>query len=368
MPFAARTVNRHKQLTKLTLQMNFKDYDSALFETRTEEISAAPVNYYSGDALISCDVCRRQNAPNRALCLYCGAALPVDETRLEQIDAAPVLRRLETFEKGWNIIYSPQTDEDLSDDNLRRASKPVGLDATELRQILDLRQIAPLARIESRRAAENLMTILRGQNLNVECVPDENLQPDVLPQRVRSLESIGAEAIKIRYAGCGDTATLAATDINLIVTGLLVNRKTTGYTARKSKNPVENADDSSENWNESLIDFYTTGNCVGYRISADKFDFSCLGAAKAMTAARNFQVLIERLRQIAAQARFVKQTRELRQALEFVWPSTERVESIGIKRTGVGRLSVGSRVTVSNADQFLRYSRLLRAQITESQD
>src|SRR6478672_6582635 len=60
---------------------------------------------FRSEELISCTACRRQNAPNRIDCIYCGVEL---QARLETIDSIK-LRKLESWEPGTTVVVNAGT-------------------------------------------------------------------------------------------------------------------------------------------------------------------------------------------------------------------------------------------------------------------
>src|SRR5437016_3546922 len=80
-----------------------------LEESAESELSVDPVQsefiaFKSGEMVI-CGACTRANPPNRHACLYCGKDLDVTAEFAELIK--PALRKLESWEKGFNVIYRP---------------------------------------------------------------------------------------------------------------------------------------------------------------------------------------------------------------------------------------------------------------------
>ncbi|MBA2734152.1 MAG: hypothetical protein H0U54_14890, partial [Acidobacteria bacterium] len=95
-----------------------------------------------------------------------------------------------------------------------------------------------------------------------------------------------------------------------------------------------------------------------WRITADNFDFSCLGAQKKLVTAQNFATLIEILRARATEAVYDNSYHRLRQMLAAAWPLEQETESRGWRRKGPGRVSTEAVTRSDNDIQFTRYSRL----------
>lgn len=312
---------------------------------------------FTAEQMVVCEACKRKNAPTKLACLYCGASLKIGEAQADF--TRPTLRKLESWEKGWNVIYLPQDGDNFTPDVLGQTANFMRFGQDELQKILAARQALPVARAESAEEAELIEKHLKEQNFNVEIVADVNLQTDVLPNRVRGLE-FGGSYVNLHLMGKDEVVCMFYAEIELFVPGTLFERQVENRERRKGEDRFEIKDSRELSTDESVLDFYTTGERTGYRISAQSFDFSCLLSEKKLLASENFQILLEKLKTKAHNAEFNDSYKRVRQMLNLVWHPDERSESMGLHREGIGKLNVESRLTVSNATQFLRYSRLLR--------
>ena len=112
---------------------------------------------------------------------------------------------------------------------------------------------------------------------------------------------------------------------------------------------------------EAVLDIYTADAASeGFRVMADGFDYSCLGADKGLLARDNFKTLVTELRARATGAALDEDYARLRGVLASVWPPAERNESGGLRRDRPGRLNTESVTVVSNEAQFTRYARMRR--------
>src|SRR5215203_6570597 len=68
---------------------------------RSEEIGFTP------EELVPCTACGRPNAPNRAVCLYCGTTEDLSGTTRFDI------RELESWESGFNVVVTGTGDADI---------------------------------------------------------------------------------------------------------------------------------------------------------------------------------------------------------------------------------------------------------------
>jgi hypothetical protein len=109
---------------------------------------------------------------------------------------------------------------------------------------------------------------------------------------------------------------------------------------------------------ETVVDVYSRVQSTPYRIAANSFDFSCLGAAKGLLAGENISRLLSLFRERAPGAEYDESFNSLRKALEAVWPSEQQNDSSGWRRERPGKYSIGTVTELNNETQFLRYSRL----------
>lgn len=317
---------------------------------------------FSAEQMIECEKCSRKNPPTRLACMYCGSKLIVSEEQAAHV--RPTLRKLETWEKGWNVIWLPGEQEnssgEISEDASKRIASFLRLEQSDLNKIIEHRRILPLARAETPEEAQVIFKYLQNNDLNVRIVSDANLTVDVLPKRVRSLE-FGGSYLNLKLIGKEDEPVcLFYAEIELFVLGALLERQVENRERRKSEDRFEIRDSREVSSDESVLDFYPQNDSTGYRISMRSFDFSCLETEKKMFANENFKILLEKIRARISNAAFDDSYNRVRTALSFVWPLEQRNESLGWQRDGIGKFSIENRLTVSNAWQFMRYSRTLR--------
>src|SRR5947209_2187413 len=68
----------------------------------TDEVTGTVARGFAPDQMVTCEECLRANPPTRATCLYCAAPLP--RTQENAALLRPTLRRLEKWERGFNVI------------------------------------------------------------------------------------------------------------------------------------------------------------------------------------------------------------------------------------------------------------------------
>lgn len=312
--------------------------------------------------MVACEACLRANPPTRMSCLYCGAALPVSDTSNDL--RRPTLRALEAWEQGFNVVLVPETAAacELSVDNLSEAAGLLRLEAGQLREMLRAGAYLPLARVASREEASLVESRLGALGCQVETVTDEELGVEThAPKRIRKLE-IGADALKGWTSAEGEAERVEWTQITLIVAGRIARKRIEveerrGGSRRAEAEVVETREFQTD---ESVLDLYVAGSVVNWRIMAENFDYSCLGAEKSLTAAENFKRLTETLRARATDAAFDDSYRNVRAFLKFAWPLAEQTEAGNLKRIRPGRYNAEAVTSVTNETQFTRYGRLLQ--------
>ena len=111
----------------------------------TEEIAFKP------EEMVACGACQRTNPPTRVQCFYCGKELEISAEQSKRIKTN--LRKLEAWEKGFNLIYTPNPN-NFAENSLGEIAKIVNLETATLEKICASQTALPLARVESEKEAE----------------------------------------------------------------------------------------------------------------------------------------------------------------------------------------------------------------------
>ena len=304
--------------------------------------------------MVACDACLRANPPTRMNCLYCGAALPatVQSAALRR----PTLKRLEEWERGFNVVLLPRAASTLKPDALEEAAKLLRLDAHRFGEIVASGRALPLARTASAEEAELIVGRLRAQGLAAEVFADEVLAR--APVRVRALD-FEEGALVCRQGPEAEPRVLPFEEIALLVAGRIVVRRVEVAERKRrfgGRSEVVEARELASD--EAVLDIYAARDGEGFRIMSGGFDYSCLGAEKGLLAAENFGKLVATLRGLAESAVLDDDYMRLRPLLGDAWPPGEHTASLGVRREGAGRVNTEAVTTVSNEAQFTRYGRL----------
>ena len=307
---------------------------------------------FSTDEMIACAKCRKANPPNRASCLYCATAIELPEDRRHQ--AKLNLRPLESWEKGFNIVFVPPQ----HGPDVENISRYLSIDPEVLDQMLAAIHPFPIARIQSETEAEIAVERLKNLGLTAKVVGDGVLQADKLPTRLREIEFRNASMVVTSFNG-GDKTEIGRDELRLIVSGSLIESKTESVEKRKKKETklLQETETTSD---EKLIDIYSDGDSGGFRILTKGFDFSCLGAEKGLLAAANMERLKERLLKFSPAAKIINEYRSIVHVLGAVWEIDRQKDFQGLTRTGIGRSGFANVARTSNLLQFTKYSRLQR--------
>lgn len=335
--------------------------DELLFMEEDAGMSIAPRAFAPAE-MVACEACLRANPPTRMNCLYCGEVLPANAQAGDDL-RRPTLRALETWEQGFNVVLVPQASGELSVDSLTEASALLRLEAGQLREMTTARTPLPLARAATRAEAALVDGKLRALGWQIEIVADEDLGVEThAPKRIRKLE-IGADALSGWSSAEGEGASVEWERVTLFVAGRIARKRIEveerrGGGRRGAEGEVIETREFHED--ESALDLYVAGSVVNWRIMAENFDYSCLGAAKSLTAAENFKRLVETLRERAPRAAYDDSYRSVRHYLKFAWPLAEQTEAGSLKRIRPGRYNAEAITSVTNETQFTRYGRLLQ--------
>jgi hypothetical protein len=333
--------------------------------------------------LIACAKCERTNPPTRLACFYCGAELEIGEDQIKNLK--PNLRKLESWEKGFNLILSP-VEGTFDEAKSAEIAKLLNLEREVLQKIFGVEKenhpgasappllseegnfvpqskegnfvkALPLARAGTQKEAEIIGERLREFNVETFILSDEALEIEKPPVRLRALE-FSAGAIILIFFNRDEIAEIAPEDLCLIVSGAIFERRLEATEKRIKKGDNKILQTTETVSDEFLIDVYTRKDPTGYRIFAKGFDFSCLEAEKEILAKDNLKKLARKLSEAAPNVRLIEDYLHVRENLGNVWEVEERKDSQGLKRQGFGRFNLGNVVTVNNSAQFTKYSRL----------
>lgn len=286
--------------------------------------------------------------------MYCVAPLPLTEASVRL--RKPLLRQPEKHQPGYNNILLPQ-DQVHSKEVVAEAAELLKLSPENLEEILSHRIPLPVARTASREEAE--LVLRRLQDLGLSCLnlSDEDLGLTEAVKRVKSM-LFADEYLTVQQAGAAEENDIQWPEIVLILPARVIETRLE-ITERMTRKPEKEILDSSEFFrDEAVIDFYTSVDSCTWRVSANGFDFSCLGKEKALVVNENIRRLQRLLVDRAVNATVDETYQRVRSLLELAWSTQTEMQSSGFRRERPGKLSVGTSTTRSNEIQFTRYSRL----------
>jgi len=313
---------------------------------------------FAPEQMLKCEVCLRANPPTRTSCFYCAAQLKVTEASASL--QRPTLRKLETWEQGFNVIFLPGETAQLTEEILLEAATLLRLDQNALRAIFETNAPLPLARAANNEEAALIERKLSEMGLSAFVISDEDLMADATWQkRARAFEFTESELVAYGGGG-GETWRVAWDDVTLIVLGRLFTRQIEVEERRSRKTESEILDAREMMTDEAVMDIHTTQKELSLRISSQSFDFSCLGERKSLVTVENFSRLVEVVQERANRAAYDDSFNRVRRALAFVWPPEQRTEARGWNRSHPGRVSTEAVTTSDNEMQLTRYSCLRR--------
>lgn len=315
---------------------------------QTENVAFKP------EEMIACAKCRRMNPPNRPNCVYCGGELDAADARSQFLKLN--LRKLESWEKGFNIILLPNL-QIFDEAKTAEIAGFLKMEKETLQKMNRANKPLPVVRIESPKEAEIIKTRLREFNIESLILSDEALAFDRPTRRLRGIEFFDDKLILILF-NQDEVTEITTADLALIVVGAMFERRieATEKHNKKGDNVILNQTETASD--EVLFDIYNRRDSLGFRIYAKGFDFSCLEADKKLLAKDNIKKLTETLRRFAPDAKFVDDYVQNRSLLADVWNVEQKTDSRGLKREGFGKFNLGNITTVNNLSQFTKYSRL----------
>jgi hypothetical protein len=309
---------------------------------------------FSPEEMVACGKCGRANPPNRFRCLYCAADLGIETCQAES--ARLVLRKLEGWEKGFNVIFHPGVNTH-GRETIAKVAKALAIEKEALEDILGATQPLPVARVEGEGEAGFVESVLRENGIESSIVTDRSLAEEIPPKRLRTVH-FENEGLRVVLFNTGEIGYVKYDDLALIVIGALFEKKTETIEKRKKKGESKKLDEFEISSDELLIDIYGVHDPAGWRIPTKGFDFSCLGNEKGMLAVQNIRRLTEKLRAFAPNSKFVDGYLGDRGRLGYIWDVEQKKDFQGLKRSGFGKVDMGKIELTSNQGQFTKYSRL----------
>lgn len=318
-------------------------------QVQTENIA------YDSAEMIACEKCRRANPPNRLKCLYCGTELKFSDAQSENI--RPVLRKLESWEKGFNLIYIPGDAAEIGEQKIREINRMTRIETESLQKFFDAQKPLPLARAESEKEAEIVKRRFAEIGIETVLMSDEKLAVETSPTRLRGLEFSDDKIYLITF-NTDEVLALNREDLELIVVGSIFQKRveSTEKRNKKGENTLLGATETATD--EKIVDLYFRENETGFRIAQKGFDFSALEEEKGLLASENIERLAKKLKSFAPDAKLVEDYLPNRAVIGLVWEIAERKDSKGLVRENFGSFNLGNVTTVSNLEQFTKYSRM----------
>lgn len=316
---------------------------------QTDDIGFKP------EEMVGCAKCQRMNPPNRLKCFYCSGELVLTNAQNQFLKLN--LRKLENWEKGFNVIFLPNS-QLFNKAKTAKIAEFLKTENQALRRIIASKNPLPLVRAETEKEAATVKAHLQREfGVETFILSDEALAVDRTTRRLRGIEFLGDRLVLI-FFNQDETTEILSGDLALIVTGAVFERRieATEKYNKKGENKILNQSETASD--ETLIDIYSRSDSLGFRIYSTGFDFSCLAAEKEITAKDNIKKLAEKLRRFAPGAKFVDDYVSSRSLLANVWEVEQKTASQGLKRESFGRFNLGNLTTVSNTAQFTKYSRL----------
>lgn len=265
--------------------------------------------------------------------MYCVAPLPLTESSAGL--RKPLLRPPEKHQLGYNNILLPQ-EQAVSAEGISDAATLLKLSEEKLQEILSHGIPLPVARTASREEAELVRDRLQDLGMRSLMLSDHDLGlTDGAVKRVKSM-MFEDEYLVVQQAGAPEETIVTWTDIVLILPARLFETRFE-MTERMTRKPEKEILDTSEFFSdEAVIDFYTAADGFTWRVSANGFDFSCLGNEKALVANANIAKLQELIAARATNAVVDETYRQVRSVLELAWATQPETQSSGWRRERPG--------------------------------
>lgn len=312
-------------------------------------------------SLVECPSCGKMNSPQRFKCLYCGSELEAGEIAPEEqkLSGTPA----EDWEPAFNVVLL-NGGNSAGEDVLLRAANSVMIEPETMLLAAGVSTPVPLIRLSSFNEAEETASRIRKNGLDAAVISDADLKA---PGTVRRLRSILPDGRSLRLVdfNSGQTVEKGCDELKLMVAGTLFEESAEADVKKKLKE-TRSLEERSTFSDRGVLDLYFNAGDPGYRILTTGFDFSFLGEAKTMIAAKNLDAVISMLNRQCPNAVFSNDHATNRKLLDGVWPLTRRNTSKGIRRSTLSYYFSKSE-SLTNIEQFDRYSRLLRTVLCRDQ-
>lgn len=307
---------------------------------------------FKRDEMIACDVCGRTNPPNRFNCIYCANELEISSSETAAVKFAN--RKLETWERGHNVILVKQTS---AEGNIRSAADFLGIEPAAISEMLETTTPLPVARVETETEAVVIRNSLEQNGFACSIVSDVELNIEKPNVRLSGMNFTNTSLTLVNF-NTDERIEIAWSDLELIVEGILTKGRVDVVEKKRRRGKTKLIDETATSSDEQILDLYTRDDGNGYRVHQAGFDFSCLGDDKGLLASENIRSLIAELKRRAPNAKYINSYSQIRWLLDDVWEIESRKDYQGLQRTGFGKVEFGSVASTSNLTQFNKFSRL----------
>lgn len=305
---------------------------------------------FSAERMVACSKCGKQNPPNRLNCLYCGTLLELPDEIAAGLQFRPA--EIEEWEPGVSIVLRESVGPDLAES----LASTVFMDEDLLRSVAEAEAPVPLIRVRGDEA-EKVVSRVTSAGVSAVSVDDKHLRYQQPPTRLKGLR-FGVDAVEFLFFNSDEVAKFDGSEIVLIVAGAIF-KSSSEATVKTKRKETKRVDEKFAASDHAVIDIFTSADKSGFRILPHGFDFSCLGERKSLLAVENVATLKQLLREMFSNAVFDDSYLSKMSVLDRVWPRTVENTSKGMHRVGLKiARSVGE--SVSNEEQFTRYSRMRR--------
>ncbi len=311
---------------------------------------------YPTDELLVCKKCGRKSPPNRAKCFYCSEKFDLREISTDFIK--PNLRKLESWENGFNLIYLANR-QGFNETQLREISNLLNVEKDFIQKLVELKEPLPIVRLESNRDAEIIRENLLKKSFETSIISDVILDLKIPLKRLRKID-FEDEKLKITLFNTAEIIETRREDVSLIISGSIYQKKTETVEKRVKSKETKTLSIDETATDEKIIDIYTKHDKIGYRILTSGFDYSWLGNSMSFLAFENIGKVFEKLKEFALDAKTSENYNRIRHILGEVWEIEEINDSRGISKKGIGNINLNKTAISTNLAQFTKYSRFRR--------
>jgi hypothetical protein len=295
--------------------------------------------------------CGRLSPADRASCIYCGCEIAGPEGLKKNVKVN--FQELEAWEIGFIVVVKSCA----IDADIEAAARIVPLSSKDIENVCSCVIPLPIARLRTASEAEVIANRLIDVGVDGIAINEATLSPGIEPKRLRSIFD-GPDRPAFVDFNTGENVKFSWDDVTNIISGTILTSRLDSLEKRGRGGKQKTLEGTVTTEDTPVIDVYLEQDPQGFRLYTAGTDFSFLGDEMSLLAADNIRKTLAFLSKHAAAARTITNYGEIREILGHTWPIAQSADAKGSIGGVVTGRKFSKTVTTSNAEQFIRFSRL----------